>query len=540
MLSLASYFKPGQAHLNNGPSLKTIIASRPDNSIKAAFQNIQGIRLRGEDETAAISHDVELVVQENIGEMKASGLPKELLADLQAELITGADRTFLWTTLTIKLLMDASERGASKKELYEILHSRDIDEIYTRLLERSESTSQAKKLLQIVLAAARPLALDEMNVALAIPPENAVRTHPITRKEEMFASQNRPEIKSLEALDSHLKLSFENHVKSLCGHFLRVIDQRIYLVHQTAREYLLGSNPVVQPRPNWLIAPMVSFSEEQNDLEKKAYDGQWSTKIQNAGSVSQPEPLLQPRRADIKKGTLQNSLTENESIHVLLNICVSYIYLFDTQRQYPDDAPIRSFLGYAANHWTIHFKELNEIGELDATDPRYLYLINRSFGGFQMWTSANAFYKLNFPDRMHIPGAAAAYDHLRELQIFFDLGEPDPSIEKLKADKAFGMLGSLKINAQNLDENDGVQGHSDGSDGDKTDEYQIPDRFQRYQHLQSWERQYLDSSRSMSHPARESSFPVKDGKLYLPAASTGNQSNNSEITAKSRRGRKGT
>jgi hypothetical protein len=218
---------------------------------------------------------------------------------------------------------------------------------------------------------------------------------------------------------------------------------------------------------------------------------------------------------------------------------VSYIYLFDTQRQYPDDAPIRNFLGYAANHWTIHFKELNEIRKLDATNPRYLYLIDPRFGGFQAWTSAHTSYRLNFPGRMHIPGAAAASDHQCELQIFFGLEEPDPSIEKLKADKAFGMPGSQKVNAQNFDESDGAKGHSNGSDDDKTDEYQVPDRLQRYQHLQSWERQYLDSSRSMSHPARESLFPVKDGNLFLPKASTGNRSNNSEVTAKSRRGRKG-
>jgi protein SERAC1 len=95
MMSLANYFRSGQDHLTAGSFLKVIITSRPDNSIKAAFQNLADIRLRGEDETVAISHDVELVVRAGISKMRGSGPPKELLADLQNKLIKGADRTFL-------------------------------------------------------------------------------------------------------------------------------------------------------------------------------------------------------------------------------------------------------------------------------------------------------------------------------------------------------------------------------------------------------------------------------------------------------------
>lgn len=97
-IALADYFKNKHNEKNNHPALKILITSRPDNAIKNSFSTIANIRLRGEDETEAISVDVERVVQANINELKDSGLPVELLTGLQDKLIKGADRTFLWTT----------------------------------------------------------------------------------------------------------------------------------------------------------------------------------------------------------------------------------------------------------------------------------------------------------------------------------------------------------------------------------------------------------------------------------------------------------
>jgi hypothetical protein len=508
MISLANYFKAGQAHLTTGPFLKVIITSRPDNSIKTAFQNLAGIRLRGEDETIAISHDVELVVRAGISKMEGSGPPKELLADLQGELVKGADRTFLWTTLTIKLLADASERGASKRELDEILRSRDIDEVYARLLEGSASPSQAKTMLQIVIAAARPLTLDETNVAMAIPSENAARAHPRSGPEIRLAKAHPPKIVSLEVLDSHLKLSFENFVKSLCGHFLRIIHQRIYFVHQTAREYLLGPDFVVE-KINRLAAPIPSFSMEEVELEKT---------VEETDRLNAQEPLLELPRIDIGKGPLQHSITIYGSIQTLLDICVSYLYLFTDRSQYSDDAPVRKFLGYAANYWNIHFKEVNDVGRLDVRNPRYLFLADPEFGGFEVWTSAHTSYRLNFPGRMHIPGAAAASDHRRELQKIFGLEEPFPSCEKIEADKYISIDHAIEYEDQDTDETDASERQAGGQDEDEKEISRLPDRFQRYQHLRSLQIQ-AEGVRSMSHPARGNSFPVRGGILVLETAS---------------------
>lgn len=506
MVSLANYFRSGQANLTGGPFLKIIITSRPDNSIKAVFQNLADIRLRGEDETTAISHDVELVVRAGISKMSGSGLPKELLADLQNNLIKGADRTFLWTTLTIKLLEDASERGASKQELDNILLSRDIDEVYARLLAGSAAPTQAKKLLQVIIAAARPLTLDEMNVALMVPSGNAIRTHPYTEKEKIFANQNPAAIKSLDALDSHLKLSFENYVKSLCGHFVRIIDRRIYLVHQTAREYLLRLNSVLKG-VNSLAVPFHNFSAVEMELEVTAHKAH----VKEAPDLLPDQPLL-----ETGKGPFQHSMTIHGAIRELLDTCVSYLYLFE-RASIPDDAPALRFLDYAANYWTIHFKELSDFGVLDMRNPRYLFLVDPAFRGFEIWTSAHTSYNLNFPGRMHIPGAAAASDRRLDLQRFFGLEERF-SVEKMSATRVFVTDPVMEYEFQNAAETGASEREAANKVEDEMEESRIPDRFQRYQDLENSEVLSLKGSRSMSHVPRGNLFPVRSGSLVLDTA----------------------
>jgi hypothetical protein len=88
------------------------------------------------------------------------------------KLVEGADGTFLWTTMVLQLLNDALADGASLRQLRKLLKSHDIYDIYNHMLEKNsdgENKTEARKLLQIILTAARPLSLDEINIAMAIP-----------------------------------------------------------------------------------------------------------------------------------------------------------------------------------------------------------------------------------------------------------------------------------------------------------------------------------------------------------------------------------
>jgi len=53
-----------------------------------------------------------------------------------------------------------SEAVASRRKMNSILHSRDIDYVYADLLEGRTSPVQARGLLSFILAAKRPLTLE--------------------------------------------------------------------------------------------------------------------------------------------------------------------------------------------------------------------------------------------------------------------------------------------------------------------------------------------------------------------------------------------
>lgn len=83
------------------------------------------ISLRREDEIDAIRQDITVVVGDRIGDLVAQGLLVELLAVVEAELISRADRAFLWVSLALSLLEERVEDGASRRELDAILRTRD-------------------------------------------------------------------------------------------------------------------------------------------------------------------------------------------------------------------------------------------------------------------------------------------------------------------------------------------------------------------------------------------------------------------------------
>jgi hypothetical protein len=79
-----------------------------------------------------------------------------------------------------------------------------------------------ERLLEIILAAARPLTLDEANVALTL----------------AFAKED---FTSLATLEKELwpKNDFESIVKGLSGLFISIHDSKLLFIHQTARDFLV-------------------------------------------------------------------------------------------------------------------------------------------------------------------------------------------------------------------------------------------------------------------------------------------------------------
>lgn len=292
--------------------LKFIVTSRPYGSIERKFWSLPSIRLKAENETPAISADVGLVIKAGVEELgKIWSLPDDVRSNLQDSLLKGADRTFLWVSLILNILKDTA--AASESEFNKIVNNlpRDLDATYEKILGKSRDPEKAKTILHIVAAAARPFTLEEMNIALAV----------------------RSGHKSIEDLKRYYIHPMGSAVKDLCGHFVRVIDSKIYLVHLTAKEFLI-KDP---------MAPLPST------------------------------------------GTWKHSLCPVESNFTLARICIYYLLFtaFETQplvmgsrmrgkkikREVDRYTREHTFLDYAARYWAVHFQESQIKGEQELLSP---------------------------------------------------------------------------------------------------------------------------------------------------------------------------
>ncbi|KAI0843812.1 hypothetical protein F5Y00DRAFT_267783 [Daldinia vernicosa] len=199
-----------------------MVLSRPDHTIKIKLQRYQGIiRLEGENQTESIRDDISLVIQKHIKDLESQGIPPEVTKGFSASLELHADNTFLWVALIIDVLKKHLETGGgvSRGDIEDILRDRDIFSIYRRMLRKLDQRrdNDARKMLQIIIAAKTAFSIEQMVAALTV----------------------RPSHTTLQDIESDFKSPLEGYVKALCGNFVRVIDGEIHLVHQTAREFLL-------------------------------------------------------------------------------------------------------------------------------------------------------------------------------------------------------------------------------------------------------------------------------------------------------------
>jgi len=417
VMLLSRYFVTQQQtrKRHSGPYLKFLLTSRPVNSIKAAFDfsppvsdnmDIKGesssraiqepkvtpfteqifvARLRGEDQIDAINQDIELVVKAAIQRLIQGGFPKEILRGLELEIIKRADRTFLWASLIIKLIQQHAEAGASKRELDEILHGRrfdTIDTIYAGLLKGKSSPGQVRKLLSIMLAATRPLTLKELNVALAIEPDRNTFEDSYTER--------RPGHGTFEALELDLRHPFENYIHSLCGHFVRVIQGKVYFVHETAREFLLPADAKGPRKPI-----------------------QVPTSSKTLDAVSNPESSDNNEKEN-SASTLQHSFSLRSSHAVLLELCCTYLYfLGKSDGQYPN-SEAGSFLTYASKSWISHFHNVCN-GIPEAAFKYYHQLCHPLFPGFNIWLTEGCHDRLEGLG-MSVDDEQVWYIHLFQLE----------------------------------------------------------------------------------------------------------------------------
>ncbi|KAN0077872.1 hypothetical protein V8E54_006176 [Elaphomyces granulatus] len=309
-------------------NLKFLVTSRPYSGIRRGFQPLKipelpVIHLSGESdvEMEKISREIDIFINarvKNIGAQLSLRDDEQKL--LLQELMRVPNRTYLWVYLTLDLIesdIDISKTGIVKATSH---FPKTVDEAYERILSRSRDFEEAKRLLHIIVAAERPLTLKEMSVALAL----------------------RQNHRSYGDLDPKPEERFRENVRDLCGLFVTIIDLKIYLLHQTAKEFLVQNSLT-------------------NDPESVQSNFKW-----------------------------KDSLRPQESHRILAETCIWHL-LFEEFESHPlnvntsmsDYVDNHVFLDYSAKHWTVHFNKSHI--EADAVIQSLLRICDASSNSCMTW-----------------------------------------------------------------------------------------------------------------------------------------------------------
>ncbi|KAN0086322.1 hypothetical protein V8E54_000010 [Elaphomyces granulatus] len=360
-------------------NLKFLVTSRPYGGIRRGFQplKIPGlpvIHLSGESdvEMEKISREIDVFINarvENIGaKLNLRNDEQELLLQ---ELMRVPNRTYLWVYLTLDLIesdIDIDKTGIVKATSH---LPKSVDEAYERILSRGHNFKEAKRLLHIIVAAERPLTLEEMSIAFSL----------------------RDNHRSYGDLDLRSEERFRENVRDLCGLFVTIIDLKVYLLHQTAKEFLVQNTPANVP---------------------KSVQGNFQWKY---------------------------SLRPQESHRILADICIWHL-LFGEFETHPLNVNTsishyvdgHVFLNYSAKHWTVHFNKSRN--KAKAVIQSLLTICdassNRCMTWFRIyWTSTNTDFPKNFTTLMIASyfGLEAVVKHLLGVGSI-DLNSKDGTYER--------------------------------------------------------------------------------------------------------------
>jgi len=281
--------------------LRFLVTGRPCRIEKELGSCATMIQFQGEPEFRCITADVTRVINAGIKDLESRCQGPSWLGSVRELLKSSADGTFLWVSLILEILRVSMDNSREDFTTLVSTPPGDLSELYTIILRRSPDPNKARRLLHIVVAAARPLTLNEVYVAFTIRRDHTT-------------------INDLGDLSQDI----ERVVKWFCGAFVRIEDSKVYLVHQTAKEFLIKN--------------------------KSAGRGEW-----------------------------QHSLCPRESNFILANICMSYLSLQDfeddpispnaTGEEVRNYSEKYTLLHYAASHWAGHFRHARRNLQTELFEP---------------------------------------------------------------------------------------------------------------------------------------------------------------------------
>lgn len=219
--------------------LKFLVTSRPYDDLESNFRHLSGnnsyLRFDGDEKSEQISREINLVIDVKVGDFAHAFSPHDQKR-IAVRLKEMEHCTYLWFFLTVDIIERSRSRYAKASGIEKLLSDlpSEVSDAYEMILRKSRGRDKvvAQKLLQIIVAAKRPLNLQEANIALTM------------------ATQE-PKCATHDDLDLWPERTFASFVKNLCGLLVTVHNNTLSLLHQTVREFLTKKpTESVSPAPD--------------------------------------------------------------------------------------------------------------------------------------------------------------------------------------------------------------------------------------------------------------------------------------------------
>jgi ankyrin repeat protein len=227
---LSNFYKECSSKRLRGKSLKFLVTSRPYDDIVSGFRDIPQylptIRLSGEDENKRIHQEIDIVIQERVRRLAIDmPLSDSTAISLEQSLLKMEHRTYLWLYLAFHSIEEQyrDRLFPDSESIVSLQLPKSVEDAYEKILSKITKNQKpvALKILHIIVGAYRPLTIAEMAIALGLA--------------ELPNSQAYAEFR--------ITINLETYIRRLCGLFVFVKDSKIYLLHQTAKEFLCQKQP---------------------------------------------------------------------------------------------------------------------------------------------------------------------------------------------------------------------------------------------------------------------------------------------------------
>jgi len=203
--------------------LKFLLTSRPYFDIRSRFNKLlqasDNIELAGNDESASIKTEIDIVIKSKVAKFASDTCLKESVSDhLMKRLLKTENTTYLWLRLIWEIIeKNLSGTITAMNKLIDELPS-GIQDSYETLLQKCPDALFAKRVLQVLLVACRPLTLEEIDHAINV--------------NEQTSSYADLELEGSKRLQDTLP--------SRRGLMVSIVGSKVYFLHQTVKEFLLN------------------------------------------------------------------------------------------------------------------------------------------------------------------------------------------------------------------------------------------------------------------------------------------------------------